>query len=210
MSFLAAAQAILLSTFGFEFFSGRGSPDIIGTILSGRDVLAVSARRERASPLCYQSAGADPRRAHRCWCPADCADAQPVRSCCAATASRRASLNSANDFDEHRRGHLRAAGCRAGCVSSTSRPNDWLNLNHRPRCSKRVEIGLLAVYEAHCNLPIDVITPPEPKAEYLKWCRNFGYHFVILRRKWVRQFRHACRPTSWIPADRSLRASMPA
>ena len=52
MSDLAAAQAALRTTFGFDAFR-PGQADIIGTILAGRDVLAVMPTGSGKS-LCYQ------------------------------------------------------------------------------------------------------------------------------------------------------------
>src|SRR5207248_891545 len=52
MSDLAAAQNILRTTFGFESFRD-GQEEVIDTVLSGRDVLAVMPTGSGKS-LCYQ------------------------------------------------------------------------------------------------------------------------------------------------------------
>src|SRR5436305_4731092 len=141
---LAAAQATLRSTFGFEDFRpGQGA--IIETVLKGADVLAIMPTGSGKS-LCYQL-------------PALLRDTVTVvvsplialmRNQVAQLKSygiAAASLNSANDFDENREinAQLRDGQLRLIYVSPErlAKP-DTLNL------LKRARLGLLAVDEAHC------------------------------------------------------------
>jgi ATP-dependent DNA helicase RecQ len=141
---LAAAQATLRSTFGFEDFRpGQGA--IIETVLAGADVLAIMPTGSGKS-LCYQL-------------PALLRDTVTVvvsplialmRNQVAQLRSygiTAASLNSANDFNENREinEQLRDGQLRLIYVSPErlAKP-DTLNL------LKRARVGLLAVDEAHC------------------------------------------------------------
>ena len=78
MSDLAAAQQVLRTTFGFDAFRA-GQADIIGTILSGRDVLAVMPTGSGKS-LCYQLPALMRDGPHGGGIAADRADAQPGRA----------------------------------------------------------------------------------------------------------------------------------
>jgi ATP-dependent DNA helicase RecQ len=141
---LAAAQAILRTTFGFDAFR-PGQADIIGTILAGRDVLAVMPTGSGKS-LCYQL-------------PALIRDGLTVVVSPLIALMRNqvaqlrgygiaaASLNSANDYDENRqvfeqmaRGDLRLLYIAPERLAKS----DTIAL------LKRSNVGLLAVDEAHC------------------------------------------------------------
>src|SRR5215472_8230048 len=141
---LAAAQNVLRTTFGFPDFR-PGQSEIMGTILVGRDVLAVMPTGSGKS-LCYQL-------------PALLRDGLTVvvsplialmRNQVAQLKSygvAAASLNSTNDFDENRtileqiaRGELRLAYV---APERLAKPETIALL-------KRAKVGMLAVDEAHC------------------------------------------------------------
>src|SRR5579871_6207359 len=141
---LAAAQKLLHTVFGFAEFRA-GQAEIIETILSGRDVLAVMPTGSGKS-LCYQL-------------PALVRDGLTIvvsplialmRNQVAQLRSygvAAASLNSSNDFDENRaileqiaRGELRLA-----YVSP-----ERLAKPEAIALFKRANVSLLAVDEAHC------------------------------------------------------------
>src|SRR5882672_2305877 len=99
MSDLAAAQSILRTTFGFESFRA-GQGEIIDTILSGRDVLAVMPTGSGKS-LCYQLPALLREGLTVVVSPLIALMRNQVaqlRSCGIAAAS----LNSANEFGENR------------------------------------------------------------------------------------------------------------
>jgi ATP-dependent DNA helicase RecQ len=144
MTDLATAQDLLRSTFGFEAFR-EGQPEIIASILSGRDVLAIMPTGSGKS-LCYQL-------------PALLRDGLTVvvsplialmRNQVAQLRSfgiSAASLSSANDFDENRsileaiaRGELRLVYV---APERLNRPDTLALL-------KRSRVSLIAVDEAHC------------------------------------------------------------
>src|SRR5437588_8371147 len=144
MSDLAAAQNILRTTFGFESFRA-GQGEIIDTVLSGHDVLAVMPTGSGKS-LCYQL-------------PALIRDGLTVvvsplialmRNQVAQLRSygiAAAALNSANDFGQNRdaieqieRGELRLVYV---APERLAKPETIALL-------KRARLGLLAVDEAHC------------------------------------------------------------
>jgi ATP-dependent DNA helicase RecQ len=144
MSDLTPAQQILRTTFGFDAFR-PGQADIIGTILSGRDVLAVMPTGSGKS-LCYQL-------------PALIRDGLTVVVSPLIALMRNqvaqlrgygitaASLNSANDFEENReifeqmaRGELRLLYVAPERLAKS----DTVAL------LRRSKVGLLAVDEAHC------------------------------------------------------------
>jgi ATP-dependent DNA helicase RecQ len=144
MSDLAAAEQVLRSTFGFPAFR-EGQPEIIASILAGRDVLAIMPTGSGKS-LCYQL-------------PALLRDGLTVvvsplialmRNQVAQLRSfgiSAASLSSANDFDENRtiletiaRGELRLVYV---APERLNRPDTLALL-------KRSRVSLVAVDEAHC------------------------------------------------------------
>jgi len=144
MADLASAQNLLHTVFGFAAFRA-GQAEIIDTILSGRDVLAVMPTGSGKS-LCYQL-------------PALLRDGLTVvvsplialmRNQVAQLKSygvAAASLNSTNDFDENRtileqiaRGELRLAYV---APERLAKPETIALL-------KRAKVGMLAVDEAHC------------------------------------------------------------
>ena len=99
MSDLAAAQAALRTTFGFDTFR-PGQADIIGTILAGRDVLAVMPTGSGKS-LCYQLPALVRRGLTVVVSPLIALMRNQVAQL-RAYGIAAASLNSANDFDENR------------------------------------------------------------------------------------------------------------
>ncbi len=144
MADLAAAGTLLHKVFGFESFRA-GQDEIIATILSGRDVLAVMPTGSGKS-LCYQL-------------PALLRDGLTIvvsplialmRNQVAQLRSygvAAASLNSANDFDENRqvleqiaRGELRLVYV---APERLAKPDTIALL-------RRAKVGLMAVDEAHC------------------------------------------------------------
>jgi ATP-dependent DNA helicase RecQ len=144
MSDLAAAQAILRTTFGFDAFR-PGQADIIGTILAGRDVLAVMPTGSGKS-LCYQL-------------PALIRDGLTVVVSPLIALMRNqvaqlrgygiaaASLNSANDYEENRQvfEQMGKAQLRLLYVAP-----ERLAKSDTIALLKRSKVGLLAVDEAHC------------------------------------------------------------
>jgi ATP-dependent DNA helicase RecQ len=144
MADLAAANSLLHKVFGFGSFRA-GQSEIIETILSGRDVLAVMPTGSGKS-LCYQL-------------PALLRDGLTIvvsplialmRNQVAQLRSygiAAASLNSANDFDENRqileqiaRGELRLVYV---APERLTKPDTIAML-------RRAKVGLMAVDEAHC------------------------------------------------------------
>jgi ATP-dependent DNA helicase RecQ len=144
MADLAAASTLLRTVFGFGSFR-EGQAEIIETILSGRDVLAVMPTGSGKS-LCYQL-------------PALLRDGLTIvvsplialmRNQVAQLTSygiAAASLNSANDFNQNRqisdrieRGELRLVYIAP----------ERLNKPETIALLKRVRVGLMAVDEAHC------------------------------------------------------------
>src|SRR5215470_2913599 len=144
MADLASAQNLLHTVFGFAAFRA-GQAEIIDTILSGRDVLAVMPTGSGKS-LCYQL-------------PALMRDGLTVVVSPLIALMRNqvaqlrgygvaaASLNSTNDFDENRtileqiaRGELRLAYV---APERLAKPETIALL-------KRARVGMLAVDEAHC------------------------------------------------------------
>src|SRR5215471_4424407 len=144
MADLASAQNLLHTVFGFAAFRA-GQAEIIDTILSGRDVLAVMPTGSGKS-LCYQL-------------PALLRDGLTVvvsplialmRNQVAQLKSygvAAGSLNSTNDFDENRtileqiaRGELRLAYV---APERLAKPETIALLKH-------AKVGMLAVDEAHC------------------------------------------------------------
>src|SRR3954469_14757454 len=99
MSDLAAAQAALRTTFGFDTFR-PGQADIIGTILAGRDVLAVMPTGSGKS-LCYQLPALVRRGLTVVVSPLIALMRNQVAQL-RGYGIAAASLNSANDFDENR------------------------------------------------------------------------------------------------------------
>src|SRR6266851_227417 len=144
MADLAAAKNLLRTIFGFADFRA-GQAEIIETILSGRDVLAVMPTGSGKS-LCYQL-------------PALLRDGLTVvvsplialmRNQVAQLKSygvAAASLNSANDFAENRQINERLARGELRLVyvspERLAKPDTLALL-------KRARVGLLAVDEAHC------------------------------------------------------------
>ena len=144
MSDLAAAQAALRTTFGFDTFR-PGQADIIGTILAGRDVLAVMPTGSGKS-LCYQLPALVRRGLTVVVSPLIALMRNQVAQL-RAYGIAAASLNSANDFDENRqvfeqmaRGELRLLYVAPERLAKS----DTIAL------LKRSNVGLLAVDEAHC------------------------------------------------------------
>ena len=145
MADLAAANDLLRTVFGFaEFRSGQA--EIIETILSGRDVLAVMPTGSGKS-LCYQL-------------PALLRDGLTIvvsplialmRNQVAQLRSygvAAASLNSTNDFDEVERRILEQIRA-ARCALSTRAP-ERLGKVETIALFRRARVGMLAVDEAHC------------------------------------------------------------
>ena len=144
MSDLAAAQAALRTTFGFDAFR-PGQADIIGTILAGRDVLAVMPTGSGKS-LCYQLPALIRRGLTVVVSPLIALMRNQVAQL-RGYGIAAASLNSANDFDENRqvfeqmaRGELRLLYVAPERLAKS----DTIAL------LKRSNVGLLAVDEAHC------------------------------------------------------------
>jgi ATP-dependent DNA helicase RecQ len=144
MSDLATAQQILRATFGFESFR-PGQADIIGTILSGHDVLAVMPTGSGKS-LCYQLPALIRAGLTVVVSPLIALMRNQVAQL-RGNGVAAASLNSANDYDENRqvldqiaRGQLRLLYI---APERLAKPDTIALL-------KRAKVALLAVDEAHC------------------------------------------------------------
>src|SRR3954452_5914011 len=144
MSDLAAAQAALRTTFGFDRFR-PGQADIIGTILAGRDVLAVMPTGSGKS-LCYQLPALVRRGLTVVVSPLIALMRNQVAQL-RGYGIAAASLNSANDFDENRQVFEQMA---RGELRLLYVAPERLEKSDTIALLKRSKVGLLAVDEAHC------------------------------------------------------------